>query len=67
MPDFSSFLQFPLVLCQTPHHPPKPARLRRGQKTGAWAGKTNEYSHEPVETGVTTAALDQIGGRADSA
>jgi 2-oxoglutarate dehydrogenase E1 component len=39
----------------------KPARLRRGQKTGAWAGKTNEYTHDPVETGVTTVALDQIG------
>jgi len=39
----------------------KPARLRRGQKTGAWAGKTNEYSHDAVETGVTNAALDQIG------
>ncbi len=39
----------------------KPARLRRGQRTGAWAGKTNEYTHDPVETGVTTAVLDQIG------
>jgi 2-oxoglutarate dehydrogenase E1 component len=39
----------------------KPARLRRNAKTGVWAGKTNLYSHDPVETGVPTPMLDQIG------
>ncbi|MCS6969799.1 MAG: 2-oxoglutarate dehydrogenase E1 component [Planctomycetota bacterium] len=39
----------------------RPARLRRGQKTGAWAGKTNLYTHDPVETGVPAAVLEQVG------
>jgi 2-oxoglutarate dehydrogenase E1 component len=39
----------------------KPARLRKSLRTGAWAGKTNQYSHDPVETGVLTASLDHIG------
>ncbi|MEK7413544.1 MAG: 2-oxoglutarate dehydrogenase E1 component [Planctomycetota bacterium] len=39
----------------------KPAHLRRNQRTGAWAGKTNIYTHTAIETGVPAATLELIG------
>jgi len=39
----------------------KPAKLTRSRFKGVWEGITNEYSHDPVETGVKVEILDNIG------
>ncbi len=39
----------------------KPAKLTRGRFDGAWKGKTNQYSHDSVPTGVTMDRLQAIG------
>ena len=39
----------------------KPAKLTRSRFGGVWSGITNTYTHDPVETGVSEAVLDQVG------
>ncbi|MBA3685736.1 MAG: 2-oxoglutarate dehydrogenase E1 component [Planctomycetes bacterium] len=39
----------------------KPAKLTRSRFKGVWTGLTNEYSHDPVQTGVKAETLDLIG------
>ncbi|MCK6490762.1 MAG: 2-oxoglutarate dehydrogenase E1 component [Planctomycetes bacterium] len=39
----------------------KPAKLTRKRFQGVWAGLTDRYSHDPVETGVGTEILDLVG------
>jgi 2-oxoglutarate dehydrogenase E1 component len=39
----------------------KPAKLTRNRFGGVWEGLTNAYTHDPVETGVSTESLDLIG------
>ena len=39
----------------------KPAKLTRSRFSGVWQGLSNAYSHDPVDTGVPLAVLDQIG------
>ncbi|HTM20459.1 MAG TPA: 2-oxoglutarate dehydrogenase E1 component, partial [Kofleriaceae bacterium] len=39
----------------------KPAKITRSRFRGAWAGITNQYSHDPVETGVPREKLELIG------
>ena len=39
----------------------RPAKLTRKRFTGVWKGMTNDYSHDPVETGVSVENLEKIG------
>ena len=39
----------------------RPAKLTRDRFAGVWAGMTNHYSHEAVETGVKADLLERIG------
>ena len=39
----------------------KPAKLTRSRFKGVWTGLTNQYTHDPVETGVKAEALDLVG------